>query len=73
MNTQPTNFLDPEGLWETLLSRQDEQVRAAFYSLDDEQKNAVFSHLRSMVSEPGWHAEQRLSAQAALDALKHEA
>jgi hypothetical protein len=73
MNSQPTGFLDPEGLWDTLLSRQPDQVRTAFYSLDEDQKMAVFSHLQRMASEPGWHPEQRLSAQAALEALNFEA
>ena len=73
MNEQPTGFSDPDDFWDALLSRQEEQVRAAFNSLDEERKNAVSSHLQRMVSEPGWHPEQRLSAQAALKALKNEA
>lgn len=63
--------LDPiEDLWDGLLSRQPELVRAAFSSLDLAERAAVLAHLRRIVSEAGWHPEQRLSAQAALDALE---
>lgn len=63
--------LDPiEDLWDGLLSRQPELVRAAFSSLDLAERSAVLAHLQRIVSEAGWHPEQRLSAQAALDALE---
>lgn len=58
-----------EGLWERLLSRQPEEVRTAFLSLSTREQEAVLAHLGRMVTEPGWHPEQRTSAQAALDAL----
>jgi hypothetical protein len=61
---------DPETLWESLLSRQPEQVRAAFNSLDPGGQKLVLEHLQRMTGEDGWHPEQRLSAQAALDALR---
>lgn len=59
-----------EDLWDGLLSRQPELVRAAFSSLDLAERAAVLAHLQRIVSEAGWHPEQRLSAQAALDALE---
>ena len=63
--------LDPiEDLWDGLLSRQPELVRAAFSSLDLAERAAVLAHLQRIVSEAGWRPEQRLSAQAALDALE---
>jgi hypothetical protein len=62
-----------DDLWSALLSRQAEQVRLAYRSLDAEQQRSVRAHLLRMVHEPGWHAEQRISAQAALDALQAEA
>ena len=63
--------LDPiEDLWDGLLSRQPELVRAAFSSLDLAERAAILAHLQRIVSEAGWHPEQRLSAQAALDALE---
>ena len=65
---EPGDFL--ETLWDGLLSRQPEQVRAAYASLDEKEKKVVLTHLERIVSEPGWHPEQRLSAQAALEVLK---
>jgi len=59
-----------EILWDALLSRQEDQVRAAFETLDETERRAVLAHLQSMASEPGWHPEQRLSAEAALRALQ---
>jgi hypothetical protein len=72
MSEQPSSLFDLEDLWDALLSRQAGQVRAAFYSLDDERRTAVYNHLQRMANEPDWHAEQRLSAQAALNALNDE-
>ena len=73
MNEQNSSFIGIEDLWDALLSRQRELVRVAFSSLDEERKAAVITHLQRMASEPDWHPEQRLSAQAALNALKDEA
>ena len=61
---------DLESLWESLLSRQPEQVRTAFASLNAAERSAVLAHLRRMAEEPGWHPEQCKSAAAALDALR---
>jgi hypothetical protein len=62
--------LDPlEILWDSLLSREPEQVQAAFATLNDEEKKAVQAHLQRMATEEGWHPEQRLSAELALQAL----
>jgi hypothetical protein len=58
-----------ENLWEALLSRQPEQVRKAFAGLQAAERQSVREHLNRMATEPGWHPEQRLSAQAALEAL----
>ena len=64
--------LDPlEGLWDGLLSRAPEQVRAVFATLEPAEKQAVLVHLKHIASEPGWQPEQRASAQAALEALEH--
>jgi hypothetical protein len=59
-----------EMLWEQLLSRRAEQVRGAFASLTAQEKESVLAHLRRMASETGWHPEQRLSAQSALEAIQ---
>ncbi len=58
-----------EQLWELLLSRQPELVQQAYQGLAKEEQEAVMAHLKRMVDEPDWHPEQRISAQAALDAL----
>ena len=59
-----------EQLWENLLSRDKGAVNAAFSSLSKEEQAAVLAHLRKMTSEPGWHPEQKKSAEAALGILK---
>ena len=59
----------PEQLWDQLLSRQAEQILAAYNRLSPDEQVYVLHHLGRMASEPGWHTEQVLSAQAALQAL----
>jgi hypothetical protein len=62
---------DPlEILWDSLLSRQAERVRAVFARLAPEEQRAVLKHLQNMAEGPDWHPEQRASAEAALNALK---
>ena len=73
MSENPSPFLNLEDLWDALLSRQPEQVRIAFRSLEPDLQRSVLAHLQRMTSKPGWHTEQRLSAQAALEALQDEA
>lgn len=58
-----------ELLWDQLLSRQPEQIRAAYNRLSPDEQVYVLRHLGRMASEPGWHTEQVLSAQAAINAL----
>lgn len=60
---------DLEDLWDGLLSRVPERVRAAFSQLEERERKAVSAHLRRMASEPGWHLEQRESARSALEIL----
>jgi hypothetical protein len=59
-------------IWEVLLSREPILITAAYSSLTADQKRAVLEHLEKMVSEPGWQPGQRVSAQAALDAIPKE-
>ena len=59
-----------ENLWDHLLSRQPELIRAAFQSLAPQEQQDVLAHLQRMVSETGWHPEQIASAQAALDSIQ---
>jgi hypothetical protein len=59
-------------LWDDLLSRQPARIRATYASLDMQEKEVVLIHLQRMVAETGWQPEQRVSAQAALLALKNQ-
>jgi hypothetical protein len=62
---------DPlEDLWDKILSRQSEQIRKAFMSLRSDEQQSVLTHIKHMATNPGWHLEQRISAQAAIEALK---
>ena len=58
-----------EVLWDNLLSRNPEQILEVFTALDQIQQKNVINHLIRMVNEPGWHPEQRRSAQTALDTI----
>ncbi|MRR31618.1 hypothetical protein EG834_15105 [bacterium] len=61
---------DPlEIFWDAILSRQPDQILAAFTPLDSIQRQQLIAHLQRMVIEDGWHPEQRKSARAALDIL----
>ncbi len=64
------NEHDLEILWDHLLSRDPTLVREAFQSLDPASQAEVLAHLQKMASEPGWHEQQKLSAEAALEALR---
>jgi hypothetical protein len=59
-----------ENLWDNLLSREARRVKEAFATLTEIEQESVLAHLRRMSDEPGWHAEQRLSARFALEAAK---
>jgi hypothetical protein len=58
-----------EVFWENLLSREAERVKEAFSLLTKIEQESVLAHLRRMSDEPGWHAEQRLSARFALEVV----
>jgi hypothetical protein len=59
-----------EELWGELLSREPDRVVKAISGLNDADRSAVLAHLQRMVSEPGWHDEQRVSARCALESLE---
>ena len=61
---------DPAIFWSNILSRDAEKIRTTWESLADDEKSAVYHHLMDMVTEDDWTEPQRISAQAALDALK---
>lgn len=60
---------DLESLWDGLLSRHDESIRAAWAVLSRREQRAVHAHLVRMATEPGWTAPQQKSAQIALQVL----
>jgi len=60
-----------EEFWENMLSRDANKIKAAYSSLSKEEKLHVLSHLSIMRSESGWHNEQRISAEAALEVILH--
>lgn len=62
-----------EMLWDQILSREPEKIRAAFAGLDPASQQEVYTHLQRMTREAGWHPEQRRSAEAALSALEKPA
>ncbi len=62
-------FNDLEELWDALLSQDARLIRAAYDSLGTGDQDTVLAHLRRMANEPGWQEQQRISAQAALEAL----
>jgi len=65
-----SNSLALETIWEHLLSREERLVKNAFSSLHAAEQEAVLIHLKRMAQETGWHTEQRISAQSALDILE---
>lgn len=59
-----------ERFWGEILSREPARIQAAMATLEDaEQREGVIAHLRRMTTEEGWLEPQRISAQAALEAL----
>jgi len=58
-----------EDLWESLLSREPKRVREIFFSLSKTDQKYILDHLTRMVEEPGWHPEQRISAEIALQSI----
>lgn len=60
-----------EKLWDEILSRNPQRISAAFVALSDIDQNEIFDHLKHMSCDDGWHLEQKISADAALDVIIH--
>ena len=60
---------DLEQFWSMMLGRDPEKMRELWETLTAEERASVYRHLQRMVTEDGWLEAQRISAQAALDAL----
>ena len=72
LKRMPT-FIDPlEKLWDALLSREPQQIKQAFDSLDTAGQKAVIDHLNHMMTEEGWLDEQRSSAHLALVTIRQK-
>ena len=56
-------------LWDNILSRQPDLIRAAFATLDAPEQKTILTHLYRMMSESGWQPEQKDSAETAIQAL----
>lgn len=59
-----------EKAWDDLLSREPKQIEARFKTLDTNSQKVVIEHLNIMIIDKGWHAEQVISAQKALETIK---
>ena len=64
------DFFDPvELFWESLLSREPDQIQAVWNSIDRTSQEQVLLHLQDMLNGEDWLPEQRASAEAALKVL----
>jgi hypothetical protein len=61
--------MEPEALWERLLSNNNLLIRHAWESIGEEERAAVKQHLLTMARETGWHPDQRRAALAALQCI----
>lgn len=57
---------DLERFWEQIFSEDRAQIAAAWETLDPAEREAVAAHLRSIVSDPERHPDQRRAAEVAL-------
>jgi hypothetical protein len=60
-----------EKLWDNLLSRDTELIQKTFKQLDKKEQNEILNHLVKITTKPGWHLEQKRSAQAAIEAINN--
>ena len=56
-------------VWDSILSREPEQVRQTYTALDAASQAEVMAHLKRMTSEDGWQPAQVESARVALEVL----
>lgn len=63
---------DPlEIFWDAILSREPAKISAAYRSLAPQERMDTWAHLTKMITEEGWHPEQRLSAETALQTIQN--
>jgi hypothetical protein len=72
INMKMNGQFSPEALWEAILSRDAPRILETWHRLNREERTSLLAHLERMVSEDGWHPEQVISAQSALDAIRSQ-
>jgi hypothetical protein len=61
--------VDPEMMWDLLLSRNATLIKKTWLSLDDSEQSAVLSHLIDMANQTGWMNQQTGSAKVAINVI----
>jgi len=62
----------PEEIWFEILSRKPKKIHDRFSNLSTSDQQAIINHLKKMISDDGWHKEQRHSAQIAIDVISKQ-
>jgi hypothetical protein len=62
--------MEPEELWEHLLSEKTALILRAWQTINSEERAAVKLHLQAMSRETDWHPSQRRAAGAALQCIE---
>jgi hypothetical protein len=61
--------VDPEMMWDLILSRNAALIKKTWLSLDDSEQSAVLSHLIDMANQTGWMNQQTGSAKVAINVI----
>ena len=64
------DLINADQIWDHLLSRKPDLIKNTFQQLNGADKKNVILHLQRMISESGWHKEQKKSAEIALTNLR---
>ena len=62
--------MEPEELWEHLLSEKTALILRAWQTMNEEERAAVRLHLQAMSREADWHPSQRRAAAATLRCIE---
>jgi hypothetical protein len=69
MSNNNQHVFSPEDFWGNILSRDADLIRPEIDRVSNDERTRIINHLQKMVSEPGWHEEQKISARYALDVI----
>jgi hypothetical protein len=61
--------IDPEMMWDLLLSRNAALIKKTWLSLGESEQSAVLSHLIDMANKTGWMNQQTGSAKVAINVI----